>query len=136
MAKKLNVVDDAKPCPSCGSDGVLATVDIIDRWNSKALAFVAVKCFSCERRGEKGVDMDEAVRLWNLSAGGSEFVVPKVDIYPWLEPGTRKEKFRCDIDVGPGCHGIGGTPARALNQATLAWMLKEKKMELDAKAQA
>jgi hypothetical protein len=52
--------------------------------------------------------------------------MPKIEIY--LNPVTVKgQEYRCDIHVGPGCHGVGATEAEALTNAALAWQSFERK---------
>lgn len=48
------------------------------------------------------------------------FRTPKIDIYP--QPAQHGNEWRCDIDHGPGHHGIGATPADALMNASMAWL--------------
>ncbi len=47
------------------------------------------------------------------------FKTPPINIYP--QPGQYGHIWRCDIDHGPGHHGVGGTPSEALMRASMAW---------------
>lgn len=45
---------------------------------------------------------------------------PKIDIYPQASP-TPHHTWRCDIHEGPGHHGVGDSPQKALLEAAYAW---------------
>lgn len=45
---------------------------------------------------------------------------PEIKIYMNPVPSNR-QKFRCDIDEGPGHHGTGRTASEALLNAAGAW---------------
>jgi hypothetical protein len=48
------------------------------------------------------------------------FNTPEIKIY--VQPAPTGHEWRCDIERGPGHHGIGNTPAEALMQAARAWV--------------
>ncbi|CTQ45714.1 hypothetical protein [Roseibium aggregatum] len=117
---QLNIRDDANPCPKCGSKNTLASVDQFTEKPGERKT--AVKCFSCGRRGPFASDMDLAVRRWNSWLEELKYTQPDIEIYPYVDPVSRVSGFRADIDMGPGYHGIGDSPAAALFQAAAAWV--------------
>lgn len=60
------------------------------------------------------------------------FRTPPIKICPC--PAEHGHEWRCDIDRGPGYHGIGATPEEALRNAAIAWQRYESERSTVADA--
>ena len=69
---KLNIRDDAKDCPNCGSDCVAGTKTVdIKTGEEKGMK---VACFECGALGPVGKNGHDAVIAWNAMDEPKEFL--------------------------------------------------------------